>query len=68
MNCVSLGWVRTEAMEELLLSDGNDPSTRIPVGRMGTPDDIGGICVFVASEKASYVNGATVWADGGGGF
>jgi NAD(P)-dependent dehydrogenase (short-subunit alcohol dehydrogenase family) len=68
VNCVSLGWVRTEAMEELLLSDGNDPSTRIPVGRMGTPDDIGGICVFLASEKAAYVNGATVWADGGGGF
>jgi NAD(P)-dependent dehydrogenase (short-subunit alcohol dehydrogenase family) len=55
-------------MEDLLLSDGNDPSTRIPVGRMGTPDDIGGICVFLASEAASYVNGATVWADGGGGF
>ena len=68
VNCVSLGWVRTEAMEDLLLSDGNDPSANIPVGRMGTPDDIGGICVFLASDKAGYVNGATVWADGGGGF
>jgi NAD(P)-dependent dehydrogenase (short-subunit alcohol dehydrogenase family) len=68
VNCVSLGWVRTEAMEDLLLADGNDPSSNIPVGRMGTPDDIGGICVFLASDAASYVNGATVWADGGGGF
>jgi NAD(P)-dependent dehydrogenase (short-subunit alcohol dehydrogenase family) len=70
VNCVSLGWVETEAMVELLLS-GDEPQSnewlqRIPVGRMGTPDDIGGICVFLASDKASYINGATIWADGGG--
>ena len=35
---------------------------------MGTPDDIGGICLFLASDAASYINGATLWADGGGGF
>jgi NAD(P)-dependent dehydrogenase (short-subunit alcohol dehydrogenase family) len=33
---------------------------------MGTPEDIGGICVFLASERASYINGTTIWADGGG--
>jgi NAD(P)-dependent dehydrogenase (short-subunit alcohol dehydrogenase family) len=71
VNCVSLGWVRTESMVGLVIDgpDGHgDPSDDIPVGRMGTPDEIGGICVFLASEKASYVNGATLWADGGGGF
>ncbi len=68
VNCVSLGWVRTEAMEGLLLADGRDPSENIPVGRMGTPGDIGGICVFLASDAAAYINGATLWADGGGGF
>jgi NAD(P)-dependent dehydrogenase (short-subunit alcohol dehydrogenase family) len=70
VNCVSLGWVRTEAMVDLLLQDDDHTSEqwldRIPVGRMGTPDDIGGICVFLASERASYINGATIWADGGG--
>jgi NAD(P)-dependent dehydrogenase (short-subunit alcohol dehydrogenase family) len=70
VNCVSLGWVETEAMVELLLS-GDEPQSnewlqRIPVGRMGTPEDIGGICVFLASDKASYINGTTIWADGGG--
>jgi len=69
VNCVSLGWVRTEAMVDLLLEDdGAAVSQKIPVGRMGTPDEIGGICLFLASDAASYVNGATVWADGGGGF
>ena len=71
VNCVSLGWVRTEAMVELVIDgpDGHgDPSDDIPVGRMGTPDEIGGICVFLASNAGSYINGATLWADGGGGF
>lgn len=70
VNCVSLGWVRTEAMVDLLLADdgGAAVNERIPVGRMGTPEEIGGICVFLASDAASYINGATLWADGGGGF
>ena len=70
VNCVSLGWVETEAMVDLLLPGGAGEAIRqkIPVGRMGTPEDIGRICRFLASEDASYINGATIWADGGGGF
>ena len=70
VNCVSLGWVETEAMVDLLLTSEEPRSQawlqRIPVGRMGTPEEIGGICVFLASEPASYINGTTIWADGGG--
>jgi NAD(P)-dependent dehydrogenase (short-subunit alcohol dehydrogenase family) len=70
VNCVSLGWVRTEAMVGLLLpgDEAARVSEQIPVGRMGTPEEIGGICVFLASEAASYINGTTIWADGGGGY
>jgi NAD(P)-dependent dehydrogenase (short-subunit alcohol dehydrogenase family) len=69
VNCVSLGYVRTEAMVGLLLADGGAAASEgIPVGRMGTPEEIGGICVFLASDAAAYINGATLWADGGGGF
>lgn len=70
VNCVSLGWVETEAMADLLLPENREQwqttLDRIPVGRMGTPDEIGGICVFLASEAGSYLNGTTIWADGGG--
>ncbi len=70
VNCISLGWVETEAMADLLLPQNRDQWTatieKIPVGRMGTPDEIGGLCVFLASEAASYLNGTTIWADGGG--
>lgn len=70
VNCVSLGWVRTEAMVDLLLPDGRELEIgeQIPVGRMGSPEEIGGVCVFLASDAAGYINGATIWADGGGGF
>ena len=70
VNCVSLGWVEAEAMADLLLpenrSEWQATLDRIPVGRMGTPDEIGGICTFLASDAASYINGATIWTDGGG--
>src|SRR5947209_12721269 len=70
VNCVSLGWVETEAMVDLLLPGDASAAIRdkIPVGRMGTPEDIGNICLFLVSEQGSYINGATIWADGGGGF
>lgn len=70
VNCVSLGWVETEAMADLLLPENKEQWTattgRIPVGRMGTPAEIGGICTFLASDAAAYINGTTIWADGGG--
>lgn len=36
-----------------------------PLGRIGQPADMVGICVFLASEQASYVNGAQILLDGG---
>ena len=70
VNCVSLGWVLTEAMADLLLPEDHTQwdatVARIPMGRMGTPEEIGGICRFLASAEASYITGATLWADGGG--
>ena len=38
---------------------------RIPAGRWGTPDDLKGICVFLASPASDYMTGATVNVDGG---
>ncbi len=37
----------------------------IPLGRLGTPADVSGLAVFLASDEASYVNGATLLVDGG---
>jgi NAD(P)-dependent dehydrogenase (short-subunit alcohol dehydrogenase family) len=37
----------------------------VPLGRLGTPDDIGNACLFLGSEFGSYVNGAVIPVDGG---
>ena len=38
---------------------------RVPMGRIGTPEDIGNAAVFLASAEASYINGITLRVDGG---
>ncbi len=48
-----------------------DPATmkrdtgRVPLGRLGQPDDIAGVAAFLASDDARYVNGAEILVDGG---
>jgi glucose 1-dehydrogenase len=39
--------------------------TRTPLGRIGDPDEIASIAVFLASPEASYITGETIYADGG---
>ena len=38
---------------------------RIPLGRLGQPEDIGGAVAFLASDMAAYVTGAALLVDGG---
>lgn len=38
---------------------------QIPLGRLGTPEDVAGLAAFLASDDASYVTGATYFVDGG---
>jgi 2-deoxy-D-gluconate 3-dehydrogenase len=38
---------------------------RIPMGRMGDPDDIGKVALFLASDMSSYLTGTQIVVDGG---
>jgi NAD(P)-dependent dehydrogenase (short-subunit alcohol dehydrogenase family) len=37
----------------------------IPIGRVGTPDDIAGCALFLVSDAAAFITGAVVFVDGG---
>lgn len=39
--------------------------SRIPLGRFGTPDDVAGVCLFLAGDDASYITGQVIYMDGG---
>lgn len=66
-NVLAPGWCRTEQTRVLW----EDPewvkmiATRIPVGRIAEPEEMGSAAVFLASEGAAYVNGELFMVDGG---
>jgi 3-oxoacyl-[acyl-carrier protein] reductase len=39
--------------------------SKVPLGRMGRPEEVASVYLFLASEEASYVNGAVISVDGG---
>jgi NAD(P)-dependent dehydrogenase (short-subunit alcohol dehydrogenase family) len=66
VNVLSPGHISTPGLDDLLTAD---EQTRllgnIPVGRLGTADDMAKVAVFLASDDSAYVNGAELFADGG---
>ena len=67
-NCISPGMIRTPATEGDLLAPDHPMRTiarAIPLGRIGTPEEVGRCALFLASDEASYVTGANLIVDGG---
>jgi NAD(P)-dependent dehydrogenase (short-subunit alcohol dehydrogenase family) len=68
VNAVAPGYTRTDMVERLIANGKVDPALverRIPLGRMGAPDEIAETVFYLASDEASYVTGALLAADGG---
>ena len=70
MNCIALGTIQTEALDEVIFRNSEETKRlfeeRTPLRRIGTPEEIANTCIFLAGDRAGYINGATIWADGGG--
>jgi 3-oxoacyl-[acyl-carrier protein] reductase len=69
VNCVAPGRIDTPRMTEIYGPDGPpaEEIAQIPLGRLGSPREFGDVVCFLASDRASYVNGTTVLVDGGAG-
>ncbi|MBM7035074.1 2-dehydro-3-deoxy-D-gluconate 5-dehydrogenase KduD [Vibrio ulleungensis] len=66
-NAIAPGYMATNNTEALQQDESRNREIlgRIPAGRWGTPQDMAGACIFLASDAANYVNGHTLAVDGG---
>ena len=67
VNCLAPGWFRT-AQNAVMYEDTEWLSylvDRIPLKRPGTPEDLEGAIVFLASDASAYITGQTLLVDGG---
>jgi len=66
-NAIAPGYMATDNTAALRADAERNKAIleRIPLGRWGTPDDLKGVVVFLASDAGSYMNGTTIAVDGG---
>jgi 3-oxoacyl-[acyl-carrier protein] reductase len=62
---VAPGIVPTQLTSSAVLERGDEYLKRIPMGRFGTEEEIAAVVVFMASERAAYITGATIDVSGG---
>jgi 2-dehydro-3-deoxy-D-gluconate 5-dehydrogenase len=67
VNGIAPGYIATENTSALRADPQRSQSilARIPAGRWGSPDDLAGACVFLASPAADYIHGSIITVDGG---
>ena len=67
VNAIAPGYMATDNTTQLRADEARSAEIlgRIPAGRWGLPEDLGGAVVFLASKAADYINGYTVAVDGG---
>lgn len=65
LNCVAPGFIATEMTEKMDDKQKQAISERIPLGRMGSPEDVAGAVAFLLSDSSQYVTGQVIQVNGG---
>lgn len=65
VNCVAPGFIDTDMTRSLEQSQRNQLVAGIPLGRLGSPEDIAAAVLFLASDQAGYITGETMHVNGG---
>jgi NAD(P)-dependent dehydrogenase (short-subunit alcohol dehydrogenase family) len=65
VNAVSPGWIDTEGWGGALDGKRDEFAAKVPVGRLGTPEDVAYCINFLASDEASYLTGINLPINGG---
>jgi 3-oxoacyl-[acyl-carrier protein] reductase len=64
-NCVAPGFIETPMTDALNDKQKEATLAAVPMGRLGTSEEIAAACVYLASREAAYVTGQTVHVNGG---
>jgi 3-oxoacyl-[acyl-carrier protein] reductase len=65
VNAVAPGFIQTEMTAQLTPEVVESYAKAIPLGKMGSPEDVARLCLFFASDDSTYVTGQTIAVDGG---
>jgi 3-oxoacyl-[acyl-carrier protein] reductase len=65
VNCIAPGFIDTDMTKVLPEEQRTALTAQIPLGRLGSPDDIAHAVVFLASPQAGYITGTTLHVNGG---
>ncbi|MDN5347054.1 MAG: hypothetical protein PWP65_618 [Clostridia bacterium] len=65
VNCIAPGWFSTHMSRWVVENRGHILKDQIPMGRIGEPDDLKGVIVFLSSDASRYITGEVLVVDGG---
>ena len=65
VNAVAPGFIQTDMTDKLSDEQKNKLAEMIPLGRLGTPEDIAKVVGFLCSQEANYITGQVIAVDGG---
>jgi citronellol/citronellal dehydrogenase len=63
--CLALGNILTEGLESYGAGRVAEWQRQVPLGRLGTPEEVAALIAFLASDGGAYVTGTTIAVDGG---
>jgi 3-oxoacyl-[acyl-carrier protein] reductase len=65
VNCIAPGFIDTDMTRALAEEQRDILQSQIPLGRLGSPDDVAAAVAFLASDAAQYITGETLHVNGG---
>ena len=65
VNCIAPGFIDTDMTRALADEQRDVLQNQIPLGRLGSPDDVAAAVAFLASDAAQYITGETLHVNGG---
>ena len=65
VNCIAPGMIESDMIDSLNEKQKENILSRIPMAKLGSPDNIADACTFLGSEMSDYITGQTIHVNGG---